>query len=161
LGVGGHAEALQEERVTVEFPSLEFFQALAERMRGDAATFEKLGYCDTEMGVAVTGGPSRTFALSFDVYECVDVREVDADAAAKLDFVLEAEPEVWLDIFQAIREHGGADAAHSLNTLSHLGDAIRVRYEDPEGHDKFYRYMASLQAFFDLARDVELAPTRA
>jgi hypothetical protein len=140
------------------FPSLEFFQTLAQRMRAEEATFEKLGYCDTAMGVTVSSPPKRTYALTFDVYDCTDVREVGDAEAAALDFVLEADAEVWREMLRAIRDHGGADAAHSLNTLSHLGEAIRVLYDDPEGHDKFYRFMASLQAFFDLARDVDVEP---
>jgi hypothetical protein len=35
---------------------------------------------------------------------------------------------------------------------------MRVAYEDPEGHDKFYRFMASIQTFFDLARDLDVEP---
>jgi hypothetical protein len=35
---------------------------------------------------------------------------------------------------------------------------MKVEYEDPEGHDKFYRFMATIQAFLDEAQhlDVEL-----
>lgn len=142
----------------LKFPSLELFQELARRMNADAATFEKLGYCDARMGVRVLGAAPRAFALTFEVYECTEVREVAPDATGDLDFVLEAEPAVWREMLAAIRAHGGADAAHSLNTLSHLGDRMRVAYDDPEGHDKFYRFMASIQAFFDLARDVDVEP---
>ena len=61
---------------------------------------------------------------------------------------------------KAIVRHGGADASHTLNTLSHIGDVIKVEYEDPEGHDRFYRFMASIQEFFDQARhlDLEIRP---
>lgn len=142
--------------MAVKFPSTEFFQALADRMGADRATFEKFGYCDTRMGVAILGDPRRVFALTFDVYECTDARELDPSDGEGLDFVLEAGPDVWEEMLRAIREHGGADAAHSLNTLSHLGDRMRVAYEDPEGHDKFYRFIVSLQAFFDLAREMEV-----
>jgi len=142
--------------MAIEFPSVGFFQELADRMRKNEAEFEKLGYCDTQMGVAVTGDPKRIFALDFEVYECTGVREVDETEAAGLDFVLEAPPSLWDEMFANIRAHGAADAQHSINTLSHLGDRMVVRYEDPEGHDKFYRFMASIQAFFDLTRDLEV-----
>ena len=33
---------------------------------------------------------------------------------------------------------------------------MKAVYDDPEGHDKFYRFMATLQAFFDQARDIEI-----
>jgi hypothetical protein len=31
-----------------------------------------------------------------------------------------------------------------------------VQYDDPVGHDKFYRFMATLQAYFDQVYDLEL-----
>jgi hypothetical protein len=142
--------------MAVEFPSAEFFQELADRMNADRVTFEKLGYCDTRMGARVLTATPRLFALTFDVYECVEVKEVDPSQDSDLDFVLEAAPEVWKDMIDAIRQHGGADAANTLNSLSHVGDRIRVAYDDPEGHDKFYRFMASLQAYFDLACEFEV-----
>jgi hypothetical protein len=33
---------------------------------------------------------------------------------------------------------------------------MKVVYDDPEGHDKFYRFMATLQAFVDQASDLEI-----
>ncbi len=33
---------------------------------------------------------------------------------------------------------------------------MKVEYEDPEGHDRFYRFMATIQAFFDEARTLDL-----
>ena len=52
--------------------------------------------------------------------------------------------------------HGEADAAHDLNTLTHFGEALKIRYADPEGHDKLYRFMESIQEFFDLSSKVEV-----
>jgi hypothetical protein len=143
----------REVPMGVRFPSLEFFQALKQRTVEDQARFEKLGYCDTSFGVRVG---DALFSLAFEVYECVDVQE--GGDPAKLDFVLSAPQETWNRMIRSIREHGGADAANTLNTLTHLGDVMKVEYEDPEGHDRFFRYMASLQEFFDQARhlDVEI-----
>jgi hypothetical protein len=61
-------------------------------------------------------------------------------------------------MLESILAHGGADAAHTINSLTHIGDVMKVEYEDPEGHDKFYRFMATIQAFLDEAQhlDVEL-----
>ena len=53
------------------------------------------------------------------------------------------------------------DAAHSLNTLTHFGEKIRVTYDDPDGHDKLYRFAESIQEFFDLAAGLDLAPPKA
>jgi hypothetical protein len=143
----------KEGSVAIPFPSLQFFEALKKRTEEDATTFEKLGYCDTSFGVRI--GDTQ-YALDFEVYECVGVRE--GGDPKKLDFVLSAPKEVWSEMVTSIVENGGADAAHTLNTLSHLGDVIQVEFEDAEGHDRFYRFMASIQEFFDQARhlDVEI-----
>ena len=114
-------------------------------------------YVTTLMGVRVLSEKPRLFGFEFDVCECTDVSEREPADESELDFVLEAPLAVWQEMLGAIHEHRGADAAHTLNTLSHLNDQIIVQYDDPEGHDKFYRFMASIQAYFDLARDVEIA----
>ena len=139
--------------MAIPFPSLDFFEALRKRTVEDAHTFEKLGYCDTHFGVQVD---DQLYRLRFDVYECVEVAE--GGDRAGLDFVLVAPRAVWAGMIESILKHGGADAAHTLNTLSHLGEDVRVEYEDAEGHDRFYRFMASIQEFFDQARvlDVEI-----
>ncbi len=131
--------------------TLDLLRALATRMKDVHADFEKLGYCDVVVGLRALGPEPRAYRLVFDVYECTGAEEVASDDLSDADFVLEADDALWDEMFRSIREHGGADAAHTLNTLSHLGDRMRVVYTEPEGHDKLYRYMASLQAFFDLA----------
>jgi hypothetical protein len=141
--------------MAVEFPSLAFFQALQQRTKEEHARFEKLGYCDTSFGVKVG---DRLYSVAFEVYECVDVGE--GGDPSQLDFVLAGSLETWREMLRSILDHGGADAAHTLNTLTHLGTTLVVEFEDAEGHDKLFRYMASLQEFFDQARhvDVALAP---
>jgi hypothetical protein len=61
----------------------------------------------------------------------------------------------------SIVRNGGADAAHTINTLSHVGDAVKVEYEDPEGHDRLFRFMASIQEFFDQACHLDIDLRRA
>lgn len=137
----------------VRFPSLAFFQGLQQRTKEDAAVFEKLGYCDTTFGIRVG---DDLYSVTFEVYECTDVRE--GGDPAELDFVLTGSGETWAGMVRSILQNSGADAAHTINTLSHVGDVMKVEFEDPEGFDKFYRYMASIQEFFDQARhlDVEI-----
>ena len=137
--------------MAILFPSLEFFEALKKRTTEDPVRFEKLGTCDTAFGVRIGRALTR---LRFEVYECVEVAE--GGDAAGLDFVLAAPTGVWKEMVRSILEHGGADAAHTLNTLSHVGDVIAVEYEDAEGHDCFYRFMATLQEFFDQARHLDV-----
>lgn len=137
--------------MTIRFPSLEFFQALQQRTKEDKAVFEKLGYCDTNFGVKVG---SQLYTIGFEVYECVDVRE--GGDPTRLDFVIGGPTAVWGEMVKAILQHGGADAKHTLNTLSHVGDVLRIETTDAEGHDKFYRFMASIQEFFDQARHLDV-----
>jgi len=138
----------------VRFPSLEFFQALQQRTKQDHDVFEKLGYCDTRFGVRIG---DALYRIVFEVYECVEVGA--GGDPAKLDFVLAAPEALWKEMMGSIRKHRGAGIDHSLNTLTHLGEVMKVEYDDPEGHDKFYRYMATIQEFFDQSRDLDVIVT--
>jgi hypothetical protein len=142
--------------MAVKFPSLEFFRELQRAMNGDRPRFQKLGVCDTAFGVSITGPDPRLYTLRFEVFDCVDVREPAGASDTDLDFVLEAPLELWTQMLASIRRHGRAAPEYTLNSLSHLGDRMKVRYDDPEGHDKFYRFMATLQAFFDQAAGLAL-----
>jgi hypothetical protein len=73
-----------------------------------------------------------------------------------LDFTLEGSHEAWREMFNNIRAHGRADSDHSINTLTHFGEKISVIYDDPDGHDKLYRFVESIQEFFDLAADLAI-----
>src|SRR5579883_2889268 len=63
----------------------------------------------------------------------------------------------WRDMLDTIHALGAADTAHSINTLTHFGERLRVRYDDPNGHDKLYRFAESIQQFFDLAARIDFA----
>lgn len=142
--------------MAIKFPSIDFFQELARRMKANAAEFEKLGFCDTVMGVKVDAEDSHLYALTFDVFDCSDVRELADAGDADLDFLLEAPLALWKEMFESIQKNGVPEPSYTLNSLSHIGDRMRVVYDDPEGHDKFYRFMATLQAFVDQASDLEI-----
>jgi len=58
-------------------------------------------------------------------------------------------------MLDAIHRLGAADAAHSLNTLTHFGESLQVLYDDPDGHDKLYRFAESIQEFFDLSAGID------
>ena len=142
--------------MALKFPSLDFFNELAKRMNADRPAFEKLGVCDTVMGVRVLGETPHLYAVTFEVYECSDVRELGDPGDEELDFTLQAPLELWRAMFESIREHGQPTPEFTLNSLSHIGDRMQVVYDDPEGHDKFYRFMATLQAYIDNSRDLEI-----
>jgi len=142
--------------MAVKFPSVEFFRELANRMNADRPTFEKLGFCDVVMGVRVEAPTPRLFALTFEVFECTDVRELESAADAELDFTLDAPLALWREMLESIRSNGRAEPQYTLNSLSHLGDRMKVVYDEPEGHDKLYRFMATLQEYFDKASELEI-----
>jgi hypothetical protein len=142
--------------MAVKFPSVEFFRELATRMNADRATFEKLGFCDVVFGVRVVGETSHLYALTFEVFECSDVRELRDASEVELEFTLEAPEALWREMSESIQANGLALPAYTLNSLSHIGDRMQAIYDDPEGHDKFYRFMATLQEYINLTRDLEI-----
>jgi hypothetical protein len=142
--------------MAVKFPSVEFFRELATRMNADRPTFEKLGFCDVVLGVRVVGKASHLYALTFEVFECSDVRELRDASEAELDVTLEAPEELWREMIESIQDNGLALPDYTLNSLSHIGDRMKATYDDPEGHDKFYRFMATLQEYVNLTRDLEI-----
>jgi len=138
----------------VEFPSVAFFEALGREMRSERDRFSRLGFFDTTFGVRVLrdGAPPAEFLLAFEVFDCTAVR---AGAPSGADFVLEGPLGAWREMLDAIHRLGAADTAHSINTLTHFGEGLRVRYDDPDGHDKLYRFAESIQEYFDLAARID------
>ncbi|MCH8282417.1 MAG: hypothetical protein J4O03_07260 [Chloroflexi bacterium] len=129
------------------FPSVEWFQALQEMVNADP-DFRRLGSIDLSMGVKV--GP-RVFIITFEAFECSDVREGTEYDLIDLDFFLEMSEADWQDLMRNTKENGGADLSHTLNTLDLMaqdgisknatGDQLRA--------DLFFRVNQSLQHFFD------------
>jgi hypothetical protein len=143
--------------MAVSFPSTEYFTALKEKMAADQERFRRLGFIDTTFGVRVGhNGKLRNFVLEFEVFELKDVREVDAIDPKKVDFTIEGDAGVWREMIENILRNGEADTSHDINTLAHFGERLKVVYDDPDGHDKLYRFMESIQKFFDLSSKVEV-----
>jgi hypothetical protein len=142
----------------VVFPSVDFFRALQTLMQGERERFKRLGYFDTTFGIRVLNGRDgpQEFVLSFEVFDCTGVRATRDLTTAAVDFILEADRDTWIEMLRNIQQHGAADAAHSINTLAHLGEHMRVVYDDPDGHDKLYRFAESVQEFIDLAAQLEI-----
>jgi hypothetical protein len=142
----------------IPFPSLAFFQTLQTLMRQEVPRFRRLGFIDTTFGVHVVGpqGQEWRYQLAFEVFECCEVTEVAAFDLTALDFVLKGDLAAWVEMLENIRQHGGADVAHSLNTLTHFGERLELLYGDLDNRDKFFRFQESLQEFFDLASTLSL-----
>jgi hypothetical protein len=144
--------------MTVTFPSTSYFDALGQKMVAADEKFRRLGFIDTTFGVRVlnNGASSKNYILEFEVFELKTATEVDRIDPRGVDFVLEGEARVWREMIENIQRNGEADTDHDINTLTHFGEHLRVSYDDPDGHDKLYRFMESIQEFFDLSSQVEI-----
>ena len=129
------------------FPSLEWFQALQKLVNSDEE-FRRLGNIDAVMGVKVG---EKVYVISFEAFQCTEVREGTEYDLIDADFFLEMTVEQWQDLVTNTRENNGADLSHTLNTLDLMieggisdnatGDQLRA--------DIFFRVNQSLQHFFD------------
>lgn len=139
--------------VSVDFPSLAFFQSLQTLMRQEEPRFRRLGFVDTTFGVHIVGSNSHEwrYVLAFEVFDCREVTEAADFDLAEIDFVLKGDLAAWVEMVENIRQHHGADVTHSLNTLTHFGERLQVLYDDPDNRDKLFRFQESIQEFFDLA----------
>jgi hypothetical protein len=140
----------QEGVGAVAFPSVEWFQRLAQLMRDNRALHEHLGYIDCVAQFTVLDGGLRarpwSVQVTFEEFEAVDT--CLADDKARTDFTIEATLATWREMIENIvRGRGRPDLMHTLNYLSHTGVPIRVWSDDPLRKDLFFRYNQSLQEF--------------
>ncbi len=145
-------QTAQSAGITIAFPSLEWFQHLALLMKNSRALHEHLGYIDCVAQFTVLDGGLRakpwSVQITFEEFEAIDVREVDATDAARADFTIEATLAIWREMIENIARGRGRPAlTHTLNYLSHTGAPIRVWSDDPLRKDLFFRYNQSLQEF--------------
>ena len=137
------------------FPSVEWFQGLQELVNGDPE-FRRLGSVDAVMGVSVG---ERVFMITFEAFECVEVKEGTEYDLIDADFFLNMSIDQWQDLIINTKANGGADLTHTLNTLDLMieggisdnatGDQLRA--------DIFFRVNQSLQHFFDSSAKLETA----
>ena len=141
----------------IRFPSTDYFQALGERMAQAEEKFRHLGFIDTIFGVRVANnGARKDYVLEFEVFGLKGVSEVPEIDLKKVDFMLEGPADVWREMIENIKRNGEADTAHDINTLTFYGERLKVVYDHPDGHDKLYRFMESIQEFFDLTSQLEV-----
>ena len=132
---------------------MEWFQALQALVNADP-DFRRLGSIDIAMGVKV--GPS-IFIITFEAFECSDVREGTEYDLIDLDFFLEMSEADWQDLMRNTKENGGADLSHTLNTLDLMAqDGISKNATgDQFRADLFFRVNQSLQHFFDCSAKLD------
>ena len=144
--------------MAVNFPSTEYFEALKTQMAAAQEHFSRLGFIDTTFAVSVANnGKSHHYVLEFEVFELKNVSEVPAIDLKKVDFSIEGDTKVWREMIENIKRNGQADTHHDINTLAHFGEQLKIKYDDPDGHDKLYRFMESIQEFFDLSSKLEVS----
>jgi hypothetical protein len=147
----------------VTFPSVEWFRRLGAAMAAAPERYRKIGPMNLTLvpRIVMPDGTTRTFVLRFDGFRCASIDEaVAADASCGPHPVaLEGEYAHWREMIDDIRAHGGADLSHTLNFLTLPDWPLRiVPLDEAAGQldaDRFYRYIESLQEFFNEAAHVE------
>jgi hypothetical protein len=136
--------------VVETFPSLDWFQRLAELMNANRARHEKLGYidCVAQFTVLDNGKPPWSAQVRFEEFSAVDVRQVGETEEEGADFVLEMPLDDWRKMIESIAAGNGRPALEqTLNYLSNMGAPLAVRSNDPLRRDLYFRYNQSLQEF--------------
>lgn len=131
----------------VPFPSLAWFQRLAELMKEDRATHEHLGDVDCVASFVVADkGFGAT--LRFDGTEVADVRPLAPADDESVDFTITGDLATWRRMIESIRDgKGRPQLDQTLNFLSLPGVPLRIDAADPVRRDFFFRFNQSLQEF--------------
>ena len=143
------------------FPSVEWFQALQELMNAQTEKYRRFGFVDSRGVFSVKAGDAlgrdRYFGAAFEIYECVDVRELSAEEVQGFDpdWVFEGAYGDWKEMIENIEANGRADSDHTLNRLSLLRRPFDVHGEDQTRVDLFHRLQITFQEFIDEAAAVE------
>lgn len=134
-----------------DFPSVEFFETLRERMNANRERFRRIGTADVVLVVKIDFPDHvRCFEVVFDGYRCESARALPSLAAARPGAVIVEGPyAVWREMVENIQRNGQADLDHTLNTLSLMDTPLRISAANQLDTDLFYRYQQTLQEFFD------------
>ncbi len=134
-----------------EFPSVEWFNTAGDLLN-KSDSFKRLGTCDTQMGVAVG---DRYFEVDFEAFEMAAAKQIDAERAAELDFVLTQDYDAWKAMLQDIKANGRATHEFTLNSLDLRSDAEFAKGKDYNRRDAFYRFNQTLQEYFDMSAQMD------
>ena len=141
------------------FPSVQWFNTVREIINHDEA-YRHLGTCDAVMGVEVG---DKVYKLTFEAFECTNVREAGDNDLRDMDFWLDQSYDGWKDMLTNIRTHGSADLSHTLNTIDLSIPEGFAQSSDGYRRDAFYRFNQSIQDFFNASAkiDTQYAPAEA
>jgi hypothetical protein len=145
------------------FPSVAWFQKLAERMTAQPEKYTKLGTIDITLVPSITfpDGHKELYRLVFQRYGCEQVEQPASTAAIRgpHPVIVEGDYAAWKEMIESIQRNGHADLQHTLNYLTLPDWPLRlVAADEGEGQldvDRFYRYNQTLQEFFDEAAAVD------
>ena len=141
------------------FPSVEWFNAIKDIVNNDP-NFRQLGTVDAVVGVKVE---NKIYQLTFEAFECTNVREASESDLRDMDFWLEQPYDLWKDMLDNIKKNGAADLSHTLNTIDLNIPEGFARSNDGYRRDAFYRFNQSIQDFFNASAkiDTQYAPAEA
>jgi hypothetical protein len=138
----------------MQFPSVQWFEAVQREADSEADTFRRMGFCDATMLLELrSGDDSRRFELAFEDYGMTSARELGEDEAGEAHFGLAADDAVWREMIENIHSNGEADLEHTLNRLQ-LPGTVELVAKDQQNADLFYRYNQTFQEFFNLSSRV-------
>jgi hypothetical protein len=145
------------------FPSITWFQGLAEAMARDSDAGGTLEPLDLTLVVRVLypEGHDRLIAVEFRDGRCGSVTAPAdlADVAGPHAVVLEGSYDTWKEMIEAIHAHGAADPEHTLDRLIRGSGPLCLRaLDDADGRldlERFHDHRAHLQAFFDEAAAID------
>ena len=133
------------------FPSVEWFNAVKDLVNADP-NFRQLGTVDTVTGAKVG---NKIYEITFEAFECTNVREVNENALRDMDFWMEQSYDAWKDMLENIKKNGAADLSHTLNTIDLSAPEGFARSHDGYRRDAFYRFNQSLQDFFNASAKID------
>ncbi|MBI5505191.1 MAG: hypothetical protein HY899_10350 [Deltaproteobacteria bacterium] len=141
------------EEKTAAFPSVEWFDKLAEVAAENEESYRRLGPFDCTMVVAAD---DQFFEVTLLGYGIESVRHLYAVSdAAPSHFTIEAPLAVWREMLESIRANGAADREHTLASLTFQALPMRVDGPDQLEIDVFYRYIHSLQTLFNHSAEID------
>jgi|FLYL01.1.fsa_nt_gi hypothetical protein len=140
-------------RTKATFPSVEWFQAIADIVNKDDG-YKRIGTCDATVGIKIPD-LDKHYVLTFEAFEVAGVREATAAEAEDTDFWLEMPYAKWKEMIENIKQNGKADLHHTLNTIDLEDPEGFARSHDGYRRDAFYRFNQTFQYFFDSSAKID------
>ena len=133
------------------FPSVEWFNAIKDLVNQDPA-FRQLGTIDCVVGAKIG---TKIYEITFEAFECTNVKEASENDLRDMDFWLEQPYDNWKDMIENIKKHGAADLSHTMNTIDLSLPEGFARSHDGYRRDAFYRFNQSIQDFFNASAKID------